>query len=320
VARIVEEAARRVEDAERLSLHIGRLLDLLREADHAAAGAGTATIGAAHVASAIAAQERRLGQARERVQEAILRGTLRIDTRGAQLGQVNGLSVLQLGDYAFGVPTRISATARLGSGEVVDIEREVDQGGDLHSKGVLILSSYLANRYSRHQPLSLAASLVFEQTYGEVEGDSASVAELCALLSAIGDVPLAQAIAVTGSVDQHGQVQAVGGVNEKIEGFFDICRERGLDGSHGVILPAANVPHLMLREEIIQAVAAGAFRIHAVQHVDQAVEILTGLRAGHPDAQGLYPDDSFNGRVQRRLIEWTALRQQYAQPQGANHP
>jgi predicted ATP-dependent protease len=272
------------------------------------------------VASAIAAQERRLGQARERVQEAILRGTLRIDTRGAQLGQVNGLSVLQLGDYAFGVPTRISATARLGSGEVVDIEREVDQGGDLHSKGVLILSSYLANRYSRHQPLSLAASLVFEQTYGEVEGDSASVAELCALLSAIGDVPLAQAIAVTGSVDQHGQVQAVGGVNEKIEGFFDICRERGLDGSHGVILPAANVPHLMLREEIIQAVAAGAFRIHAVQHVDQAVEILTGLRAGHPDAQGLYPDDSFNGRVQRRLIEWTALRQQYAQPQGANHP
>jgi predicted ATP-dependent protease len=318
VARIVEEAARRVDDAERLSLHIGRLLDLIREADHAAAGA--TTIGAAHVDSAIAAQERRLGQARERVQDAILRGTLRIDTRGAQLGQVNGLSVIQLGDHVFGAPTRISATARLGSGEVIDIEREVDLGGDIHSKGVLILSSYLANRYARHQPLSLAASLVFEQTYGEVEGDSASVAELCALLSAIGDVPLAQAIAVTGSVDQHGQVQAVGGVNEKIEGFFDICRARGLDGSHGVILPAANVPHLMLREEIIQAVADGAYRIHAVQHVDQAVEILTGLRAGHPDAQGLYPRDTFNGHVQRRLMEWNALRQQYAQPQGGSHP
>ena len=319
VARIVEEAARRVEDAARLSLHIGRLLDLVREADHAAATAGSPTIGAEHVGTAIAAQDRRLGQIRERVHEAILRGTLMIDTRGVQLGQVNGLSVMQLGDFAFGAPTRISATARLGSGDVIDIEREVNQGGDIHSKGVLILSSYLASRYARHHPLSLHASLVFEQTYGEVEGDSASVAELCALLSAIGDVPLQQAIAVTGSVNQHGQVQAVGGVNEKIEGFFDICRARVLDGSHAVILPAANVDHLMLRDEVVAAAASGTFRLYAVRHVDEAMEILTGRPAGHPDAQGLYPEDSCNGRVQRRLIEWTALRQQYSQPQGGNH-
>ncbi|MCU0765837.1 MAG: AAA family ATPase [Gammaproteobacteria bacterium] len=318
VARIVEEAARRVEDGERLSLHIGRLLDIVREADHVAAGAGSALVGAAHVQAAIEAQDRRLGRARERVQEEILRGTLMIDTHGVQLGQVNGLSVLQLGDYAFGAPTRISATARLGSGDVVDIEREVNQGGEIHTKGVLILASYLASRYARHQPLSLAASLAFEQTYGEVEGDSASVAELCALLSAIGDVPLRQAVAVTGSVNQHGQVQAVGGLNEKIEGFFDICRARGLDGSQGVILPAANVSHLMLRPDVVEAAAAGRFHLYAVRHVDEAMELLTGSRPGHPDAHGLYPEDSFNGRVQRRLIEWTALRQQYGQPQGGN--
>jgi lon-related putative ATP-dependent protease len=319
VARIVETGARRAEDGEKVSLHIGRLIDLLREADDAANRAAAQTISAEHVQAALDAQERRLGQIRERLHEAILRGTLLIDTRGAQLGQVNGLSVLQLGDYVFGAPTRISATARLGSGEVIDIEREVEQGGEIHSKGVLILSSYLANRYARHQPLSLNASLVFEQTYGQIEGDSASVAELCALLSAIGDVPLSQTIAITGSVSQHGQIQAIGGVNQKIEGFFDICRARGLDGSHGVVIPASNEKDLMLRDEVIAAAAAGQFHVYTAQHVDEAMEILTGLPAGHPDADGIYPEGTFNGQVQRRLLEWTALRQHYATPLGGKN-
>jgi len=184
---------------------------------------------------------------------------------------------------------------------------------------VLILTSYLAGRYARHQPLSLTASLVFEQTYGHIEGDSASVAELCALLSAIGDLPLRQSIGVTGSVSQHGQIQAIGGVNEKIEGFFDICRARGLDGSHGVIIPQANEKDLMLRSDLVDAAAAGQFHIYAVQHADEAMEILTGLAAGHRDAQGLYPAGTVNGLVQRRLLEWTALRQHYASPEPGGH-
>jgi predicted ATP-dependent protease len=287
-------------------------LDLIREADDQAARAGLDTIGAQQVTAALEAQERRLSQLRERLHEAILRGTLMIETRGVQLGQVNGLSVLQLGDYSFGAPTRISATARLGSGDLVDIERESSQGGDIHSKGVLILSSYLANRYARHQPLSLSASLVFEQTYGHVEGDSASVAELCALLSAIGDVPIHQGIAVTGSVNQHGQVQAIGGVNEKVEGFFDICRARGLDGSQGVVIPETNQKDLMLRPDLVDAAASGLFHVYAVRHADEALEILTGIPAGSPDAMGIYPEASVNGQVQRRLMEWTALRQHFA--------
>lgn len=317
VARIIEAQARRAEDGEKISLHIGRLVDLIREADHAAASAEAGTVGADHVQAALDAKDRRLGQIRERLHEAILRGTLLIDTKGVQLGQVNGLSALQLGDFAFGAPTRISATARLGSGELIDIEREVDQGGEIHSKGVLILSSYLASRYARHQPLSLDASLVFEQTYGRVEGDSASVAELCALLSAIGDVPIRQTIAVTGSVDQHGQIQAIGGVNQKIEGFFDICRARGLDGSQGVVIPAANEKDLMLREDIVAAAAAGQFHVYTAQHVDEAIEILTGIPAGYPDANAQYPSGTVNGQVQRRLAEWTALRQRYSASAGS---
>lgn len=321
VARILEDGARRAADGERVSLHIGHLLDLIREADDQAARSGMTVIGAEQVRAALQAQERRLSQIRERLHESILRGTLMIETRGAQLGQVNGLSVLQLGDYSFGVPARISATARLGSGDLVDIQREANQGGDIHSKGVLILASYLANRYARHQPLSLNASLVFEQTYGQVEGDSASVAELCTLLSAIGDVPIQQGIAVTGSVNQHGQVQAVGGVNQKIEGFFDICRARGLDGTQGVVIPEANLKDLMLSPDLVDAAAAGRFHVYAVRHTDEALEILTGIPAGRPDATGNYPQGTVNGQVQRRLAEWTALRQHFASAeQGGRAP
>ncbi len=316
VARVIEQAARRAADGERLSIHLGGLLDLLRESDHLARRERLEHITETQVEGAIAARRRRLGQMRERIQEEILRGTLFIDTQGVQLGQINGLSIMALGDQAFGTPTRISATARLGHGEVLDIQREVEQAGPIHSKGVLILSAYLGRRYARYQPLCLSASLVFEQTYGPVEGDSASVAELCALLSAIGDIPLKQSLAITGSVNQHGEVQAIGGVNEKIEGFFDICRARGLTGAEGVIIPHANRKHLMLNQEVRDAVARGAFQVHAVSHVDQALELLTGLPAGQPDKDGLYPSDSINGQIQERLATFFAVRQHINQAKG----
>ena len=293
-----------------MSLHIGGLLDLLREADYQASRSELAVIDRDQVQHAIDAQYHRLDQLRERLHQEILRGTILIDTEGVQLGRVNGLSVIQLGDYAFGSPTRISATARLGNGEVVDIQREVDQAGPIHSKGVFILSAYLARRYAKFQPLCLSASLVFEQTYGSVEGDSASLAELCALLSAIGDIPLRQSFGITGSVNQHGEVQAIGGVGEKIEGFFEICRARGLTGDEAVVIPDANRKHLMLRQEVVAAAAAGAFRIFAVKHVDQAMELLSGQSAGIPDADGVYPADSINGQIQQRLAELFSVRQQ----------
>lgn len=262
--------------------------------------------------AAIEAKTRRSDQARTRLHEAILDDTLLIDTEGRQLGQVNGLVVIKAGDYTFGSPTRISATARMGSGTVIDIETEAKLGGAIHSKGVMILSAYLASRYAHHQPLSVSASLVFEQSYGEIEGDSASLGELCALLSAIGDLALDQSFAVTGSVNQHGQVQAIGGLNEKIEGFFTICSARGLTGDQGVIIPAANRGDLMLNEAVRDAAAEGHFAVYAVEHADEVMALLTGMPAGHPDANGLYPEDSCNGRIQRRLIEWTAVRQQFA--------
>jgi len=275
-------------------------------------------IDASVIQNTIDRQHRRLGQIKENLSEAIEKNVILIDTDGAQLAQVNGLSVLQVADHAFGIPTRISATARIGSGELIDIERETTLGGPIHAKGVLILSSYLAHRYARYQPLSLSASLVFEQTYGQVEGDSASVAELCALLSAIGDIPIKQSLAVTGSINQHGQVQAIGGVNEKIEGFFDVCQSRGLNGEQGVITPAANLKHLMLKEEVHNAADEGQFHIYAAEHIDDVMTLLTGLDAGHPNAEGLYPETSVNGHVQLRLVEWTGLRQRYAT--AGSHP
>jgi lon-related putative ATP-dependent protease len=317
VELVIEQAARRAADGERLSVHLGGLSDLLQEADFLARQGKDDVVRRQHVENAVAAQRHRLDQVRERLLEEILRGTVLIDTAGIQLGRVNGLSVVDLGDYAFGTPTRISATTRLGSGEVVDIQREVDQGGPIHAKGVFILSSYLGRRYARMQPLCLQASLVFEQTYSLVEGDSASLAELCALLSSIGDVPLRQSLAVTGSVNQHGQVQAIGGVNEKVEGFFDVCAARGLTGAEGVIIPDANRKHLMLRQDIILAAEKGKFHVYAVRHVDQAMELLTGQPAGIPDTAGRYPRDSVNGQIQCRLEEFFALRQELGPARGA---
>jgi lon-related putative ATP-dependent protease len=315
VARIIEESARRAWDGEKLSLHMGGLLDLLQEADYWAGQANSKLVRRQDVQDAIDAQTRRVDQLREQLQERVLENTIQIDTDGIQLSQVNGLSVIQLGDYAFGMPTRISATARLGSGEVVDIEREIEQGGPIHSKGVMILSAYLGERYAKHQPLSLSASLVFEQNYGLVEGDSASAAELCSLLSSIGDIPLRQSLAITGSINQHGEIQAIGGVTQKIEGFFDICDSRGLTGEQGVIIPHSNTKDLMLKQAVVDAARAGKFAVYAVQHADQAMELLSGLPAGIPDTDGIYPEASVNGRIQVRLAEWIALRQHYAETQ-----
>ncbi len=320
VAQAIEHAARRADDSERLSVHLGDISDLLREADYWAGQAGREVVAADDVRRARDARVRRANQTEERLRDATLRETLLIDTAGARTAQVNGLAVMQLGDYAFGRPSRITATARLGQGGVVDIEREAKLGGKLHSKGVMILSAYLADRYARNQPLSLAASLVFEQSYGTIDGDSASVAELCVLLSALADVPILQSLAVTGSVNQHGQVQAIGGVNEKIEGFFDLCAVRGLSGEQGVIIPAANVKHLMLNDAVVEAARTGQFHVYAVEHVDEALSLLTGLEAGEADADGRYPPDSVNGRVQQRVEELVALRKRYAQSGRDNKP
>jgi predicted ATP-dependent protease len=319
VARVIEQSARRVDDGERLSLHMGALDDLLREADYWAGQDAAPEIESVHVERAVDAGIHRLSRIREYVHDAILRGIQRVEVDGERVGQVNGLSVISLGEFSFGRPSRITATARLGEGEVVDIEREVELGGAIHSKGVLILSSFLAWRYSTDTPLSLAASLTFEQSYGPVEGDSASVGELCALLSALGDAPVRQSLAVTGSVDQHGLVQAIGGVNEKVEGFFDVCAARGLTGRQGVIIPASNRAHLMLRRDVVAAARAGRFHIYAVTHVDQAAALLTGLSAGQPDADGLWPAQSLNGRVQARLMQLSQLRQAYSNRDGNRH-
>ncbi|HXG28369.1 MAG TPA: ATP-binding protein [Nevskiales bacterium] len=312
VAGIIEQAARLAEDGARLSIHLQDLGELLQEANFLAGEADAAVIEADHVRSAIQARERRHGRIRERLLEQIRRQTVLIDTDGAQVGQINGLSVLDLGDFRFARPSRITATARLGTGDVVDIEREVELGGPIHSKGVMILASFLGGRYAPDRPLSLRASIVFEQSYGPVEGDSASAAELCALLSALGELPLKQSLAITGSVNQHGQIQAIGGVNEKIEGFFDACHLRGLTGRQGVIIPGANVQHLMLRQDVLDAVAQGLFAVYAVSHIDEAMELLTGLAAGAREATGQFPDGSINQRVEARLLELAELRQALA--------
>jgi lon-related putative ATP-dependent protease len=304
VARVIEEASRMAGDAERLSMQARDLLDLLREADYWAAERGSVVCEASDLQEAIDARVGRHDRLRERMNEAIQRETVLIATDGAVAGQVNGLSIIQLGGFAFGRPSRITARVRLGAGRLIDIEREVELGGPLHSKGVLIISGFLSGRYAPTTPLSLGASLVFEQSYGGIDGDSASSAELYALLSALADAPIRQGFAVTGSVNQRGEVQAIGGVNEKIEGFFDVCAGRGLTGEQGVLIPASNVKHLMLRADVVRAAADGRFNIYAVETIDEGIALLTGVPAGARDADGQFPDGSVNQRVERRLIEF----------------
>jgi lon-related putative ATP-dependent protease len=306
VARVIERAARLVGDSDRLSTGLHDIVDLLQEADQLADDGGKGTVTAAEVQKAIDAQFRRGDRIYRRLQEEIGRGTIRVETDGAEVGQVNGLSVVTLGGLSFGNPSRITARVRLGRGEVVDIEREVELGGPLHSKGVLILSGFLGGRFGDARPLTLNASLVFEQSYGGVDGDSASAAELFALLSALAEAPINQSFAVTGSVDQLGRIQAIGGVNEKTEGFFDACRITGFTGRQGVIIPASNVKHLMLRQDVVAEAAAERFRIFSIETIDQGLELLTGIPAGEPDRDGNYPAGTLNQRIAARLDAFAA--------------
>ena len=317
VARIVEHGARRAEHRERLSTRFPELTDLIAEAGHRAVADGVDTVAATHVDDAVHARRRLADLPEQRLRELTLEGALHVDVTGGAVGQVNGLAVADLGDDRFGHPVRVTATVGPGQGRVIDIDREAELSGPIHTKGFLILSGLLRHRYCRETPLALHASIVFEQSYGAVEGDSASVAELVALLSALADAPVAQRLAVTGSVDQHGAVQAVGGVNEKIEGFYALCRERGLTGDQGVAIPAANLPNLMLAPEVAEAVAEGGFHVWAITSVDEALQLLTGVPAGDESPDGTFPDASLHGRVAARIAALAALARDYGQPAAA---
>ncbi|MBX3613264.1 MAG: AAA family ATPase [Burkholderiaceae bacterium] len=305
VARVIEHAARDAGDRGRVSLHVHRLRDLIAEAAYQAGRNGRERIGRNDVQAALDARRERTGRVRRRLQDQILEGTVLIDTAGARPGQINGLSVYVMGETAFAQPTRITATTRIGEGNLIDIQREASLSGSIHAKGVMILSAFLASRYAARQAFALNASLAFEQTYGPIDGDSASLAELCAILSSISGIPIRQNWAVTGSIDQAGHVQAIGAVNEKIEGFYDICAARGLDGRQGVLIPATNVRHLMLRDDVVGAVRDGRFAVHAVSSVDEAMALLTGR-------------DDVDAVVRARLAELGKLRQKILAPAQRN--
>jgi lon-related putative ATP-dependent protease len=307
-ARMIDEAARMAGDAEKVSVRTSRLTDLLREADHFAGGAGRTMITADDVKLAVDAKEDRAGRIKALEQELIRRNIIFIDTEGTRAGQVNALTVLSLAGFSFGMPARVTAQVRPGDGRVTDIERLAEFSGPTHAKGVQIISGYLNGYYSVMRPLSLSASVAFEQSYGPIDGDSASAAELIAILSAIADVPLKQSLAITGSVNQRGVIQPIGGANEKIEGFFDVCAMRGLTKGQGVIIPKANVVNLMLRDDVLEAVRSGRFAIYAVETVNEAIEILTGMRAGTRRASGGFPAGSFNARVAKRFDHYARPR------------
>ena len=320
VVTLFQESVRATHDAERLTLNTAHLSDILREADFWAAKRGAERIGEADIERVVSERERRAGRLRELSHEMITRDTVLIDTDGRRTGQVNALSVLQIGGYMFGRPSRLTARTRPGSGKLIDIERETELGGPIHSKGMLILQGYLASTYATTSPMSLWASLVFEQSYGGVDGDSASAAELIALLSSLAEAPVDQSFAITGSVNQFGDIQAIGGANEKIEGFFDICAARELTGRQGVLIPAANVKNLCLRRRVVEAVEQGRFRIIPMRTVDDAIEVLTGLSAGARGEDGAYPEDSLNRRVETRLTEFADIRKSFIRESGYGRP
>ncbi len=311
VAALLDHAVRLADDSKKFTLQIGMLADVMREADHYAGKAKRKLVSDEHVHHAIQEANRRASRIKDRMLEAVTRKTILIDTAGDAIGQVNGLSVIGIGHHHFGRPSRITARVRMGSGKLIDIEREVELGGPLHSKGVLILGAYLAANYALDVPVSLHASLVFEQSYGGVDGDSASSTELYALLSALSGVPIRQGLAVTGSVNQNGEVQAIGGVNEKIEGFFDLCKARRLTGEHGVLIPASNINHLMLRPDVVEAANAGKFRVIPVKTIDQGIEILTGRNAGRRNRSGAFPEGSINALVEAQLHKFAETRRRF---------
>ncbi len=307
VARVIEHGARTIEDGEMFSIHQGDMTDLLRESSYWARKNGEKLVKQKHVQQALSAREQRVDRMRSLSYQQIERNITQISVKGYKVGQVNALSILAVGSFNFAQPSRLTANCRFGDGDILDIEREVELGGDIHSKGVLILSGYLGKTYAKNKPLSMSASLVFEQSYGEVDGDSATLAELCALLSAIAELPINQALAITGSMNQHGEAQAIGGVNEKIEGFFDVCQNLGLAEGQGVIIPRSNVQHLMLRRDVIEAVSKGSFHIHAVDTAEQALALLTGMTVGERGEDGVYPEGTFNAAIDKRISLWESV-------------
>jgi predicted ATP-dependent protease len=303
VAKVIEHAARAAADQEKLSTRFGQLKDLLIESDYWARESQSQVIKGEYVEKAVREKIHRLDLVAERIRRLIAEGTLMVDVEGTVVGQVNGLSVYDLGIFSFGRPSRITAKTFLGRRGVINIERESQLSGRIHDKGILILSGYLGWKYAQDKPLSLSASLCFEQSYTGIEGDSASSTELYAVLSSLSDLPIRQDVAVTGSVNQKGEIQPIGGVNQKIEGFFDVCKAKGLTGAQGVMIPYQNIRNLMLREDIVKAVHNGQFQIHAVKTIDEGIEILTGVPAGERKADGTYPEDTVNYRADKRLRE-----------------
>jgi lon-related putative ATP-dependent protease len=316
VAKVVEHSARLVSHRERLATRFGDIVDLLRQASYWAGQSGRDLVSGEDVQQAIQEGIYRSNRLEERLQEMIAESTLRIDTGGEVVGQVNGLAVLSLGDYAFGKPSRITARTYVGTAGVISIDRESELGGRIHNKGSMILAGYLGGKFAGSAPLALTANVTFEQLYEPVEGDSASSTELYALLSSLSGFPIRQDVAVTGSVDQRGRVQAIGGVNEKIEGFFDVCRQQGLTGSQGVLIPEDNCKHLMLREDVVEAVADGRFHIFPVRFIDEGIALLTGRSAGEQQEDLTYPAGTVNGEVQRRLRELASRVREFARHGG----
>ena len=303
VSKIVEYGSRLAEHQNKLSSKFSEISDLIREAHYWAKTEESTIVSDRHVEKAIEEKIYRHNRIEERLRELMDEGTLIVETSGERVGQINGLAVMSLGDYSFGKPSRITTTVYTGKAGIVNIERETKLSGKIHEKAILILSNYLGRMYARKKPITLSASITFEQLYGMVEGDSATCAELYSLLSAISGVPIKQNLAITGSMDQNGNVQPIGGVNEKIEGFFHLCKLRGLDGSHGVIIPERNIKNLMLRKEVIEAVREGKFHIYSIDHIDEGIELLMGLPAGKLQPDGTYPEGSLHYLVEKRLTE-----------------
>jgi lon-related putative ATP-dependent protease len=303
VARIVEMGSRFADHQGKLSTRFGDIADLIRESHYWAKKEGVDRVSAAHVTRAVKEKIYRVNRIEERLQEMMIEDTLIVNTAGEKVGQVNGLAVLDIGDYAFGKPSRITAKTYMGRAGVVNLERETKMSGKIHEKAILIITSYLGGKYAVNKPISLSASITFEQLYEMVEGDSATCAELYALLSSISGVPLKQSFAVTGSMDQNGDVQPIGGVNQKIEGFFHLCKMRGLDGSQGVIIPKRNTRNLVLSDDVIEAVEKGLFNVYTIDRMEEGLEILTGMPAGEPGTDGTYPEGTLNHLVEKRLTE-----------------
>jgi lon-related putative ATP-dependent protease len=312
VARMVEHGSRMVSHQKKVATKFGDLVDLIRESSYWAGKNGNAHVEAEDVKKALDERIYRSNRLEKRIQELIEEGTILIDTEGEVAGQVNGLSVMPLGDYMFGKPSRITARVHVGSAGVVNIDRETELGGPIHNKGVMILSGYLGGKYAQDVPMALSASLTFEQLYQPMDGDSASSTELYALLSALAEMPIRQDLAVTGSVNQQGTVQAIGGVNEKIEGYFEVCKQKGLTGKQGVLIPASNVKHLMLRDEVVDAVKEGKFHIYPISTIDEGISLLTGVDAGERQPDGTYPEGTVNRAVEERLQRLAEKGRKYA--------